>query len=179
MNLLATILALILSIGVAAPPSVWTLLVYSIRLLAVDGEPGSTRYDRALAYRLELVTACAEATDNRTERYICAKVPRFESSYREDIGRCEVIGKAGDKTAWQIVPRSTAENARLCQSRVEDARFHLERVRESRAACRHLPKEEQLAMYARGDCASEEGRKLSRHRFPTDAEIRRLEAEKW
>ena len=181
MNLVAILVSLILSIGgaAAAPPTDWLLLVYSIRLLPIDGEPGSPRYDRALSYRLELVNACAGATEDRTERYICVKVARFESDYREDAGRCEVRGKAGDRTAWQIVPRSPGEAGRLCQSLAEDARMHLERVRESRAACRHLPKAEQLALYARGNCTSEEGKKLSRHRFPTDAEVRRLETERW
>ena len=170
MNLLA-ILTLILSVTMAAPPSVWTLLVYSIRLLPIDGAPGSAKYDRALAYRLKLVTACAEATEDRTERYICVKVARFESDYREDAGRCEIKGKAGDRTAWQIVPRSREEGGRLCQSMVDDARIHVERVRESRAACRQLPVDEQLALYARGSCSSEEGRKLSRHRWPRKREV--------
>jgi hypothetical protein len=106
------------------------------------------------------------------------KLARFESNYREDVGRCAVIGKARDKSAWQIVPRSAAEDKRLCQSLEEDARFHVERVRESRSACRHLPKEEQLALYARGNCTSEEGKRLSRTRFPTDAEVKRLETER-
>lgn len=162
-----------------APPDAWTLLVYSLRLLPIEAAPATPSYDQALAYRLELVNACVEATEDRTERYICVKVPRFESNYREDVGRCGVRGKAGDRSAWQIVPRNEAESGRLCQSLVEDARFHLERVRESRAACRHLPRNEQLAMYARGDCGSEEGRKLSKHRFPTDAEVRRVETERW
>ena len=165
---------------VAAPPSAWTLLVYSLRLLPIAAPTGDSdmpRYDAELAYRLALVNACVAATEDRTERYICTKVPRFESNYREDVGRCKVIGKANDKSAWQIVPRSKAEDQRLCQSLEEDARFHVERVRESRAACRHLPKEEQLALYARGDCSSEEGKRLSRTRFPTDAEVKRLETE--
>ena len=165
----------------ADPPGAWTLLVYSLRLLPIAPPTGDTTapYDAALSYRVALVNACVAATADRTERYICVKLARFESNYREDVGRCEIIGKANDKGAWQIVPRSGAENARLCQTLEEDARFHIERVRESRAACRHLPKEEQLALYTRGNCASEEGRRLSRHRFPTDAEVKRLETERW
>ena len=165
-------------------PSVWTLLVFSLRLLPIAvGEPSATtgvaKGDAELRYRLELVTACFEATEDRTERYICTKVARFESFYREDVGRCRVKGEAGEVTAWQIIPRSKAERERLCVSLLEDAKFHLERVRESRGACRHLPKQEQLALYARGNCTSDEGKKLSRHRFPTDAEVKRLETETW
>ena len=165
----------------AAPPDSWTLLIYSLRLLPIappSNDSDMPRYDAELAYRVALVDACVAATEDRTERYICVKLARFESNYREDVGRCKVIGKANDKSAWQIVPRSEAENKRLCQSLEEDARFHVERVRESRAACRHLPKEEQLALYARGNCTSEEGKRLSRTRFPTDAEVKRIETER-
>ena len=169
-------------------PNAWLLFVFSIRLLAIDGsittadlrDPDKQAvYDRALAYRLELVNACVEATEDRSERYLCVQIARFESSFREDVGRCQIIGKAGDRSAWQIVPRSAAESERLCVTLADDARFAMERVRESRAACRRLPKQEQLSLYARGDCASAEGRKLSRHRFPSDELVRRVETEKW
>lgn len=166
----------------ADPPGAWTLLVYSLRLLPIappTDDASTAIYDAELTYRVALVDACIAATTDRTERYICVKLARFESNYREDVGRCAIIGKANDKGAWQIVPRSKAEDARLCKTLEEDARFHVERVRESRAACRHLPKEEQLALYARGNCTSEEAKRLSRHRFPTDTEVKRLETEKW
>ena len=177
--LLSALIFLFSSSGATPPPDAWHLLVYSLRLLAIEAPIGSEQYDTALTYRLELVNACMEATSDRSERYICIKVARFESNFREDVGRCKIIGKAKDRSAWQIVARSKDESERLCGSLVEDARLHVERVRESRAACRHLPKQEQLALYARGDCSSEEGRKLSRHRFPTDSEIRKLETERW
>ena len=163
----------------AAAPSAWTLLVYSLRLLAVEAPPATPAYDALLTFRVALAEACATATDDRTERYTCMQVARFESNYREDVGRCQKKGAAGEVTTWQIIPRSAAEASRLCVSLVEDARVHLERVRESRAACRHLPKNEQLALYARGSCASAEGKKLSRHRFPYDALVRAVETEKW
>lgn len=159
-------------------PTLLQLLAYTLILLAIRVPIGAQGTgDAEMAYRLELATACIEATTDRTERYICAKIARFESAYREDVGRCTIKGKEGEITAWQIIPRTKKERERLCQSLVEDARFMLERVRESRAACRHLPKNEQLALYTRGDCASVEGRKLSLHRFPTDAEARRVERE--
>lgn len=175
---LATGAAIPLAAGAGTePPDAALLLAYSLRLLPIAQPTGddTTAYDAELAYRKLLVDACVAATVDRTERYICMKMPRYESNYREDVGRCKVVGKANDKSAWQIVPRSDAEDKRLCQSIEEDAKFHIERVRESRSACRHLPKEEQLALYARGNCTSEEGKRLSRTRFPTDAEVRSLE----
>lgn len=139
------------------------LLLFTLRLL-----PAPT--DVELAYRVELAEACTAATTNKTERYLCAKIPRFESLYRIDVGRCEVKGAAGELSAWQILPRNVVEKERLCKTLEEDARFAIERIRESRAACRHLPTEEQLALYARGRCDSEEGRKLSRTRWPYERE---------
>ena len=175
------ILVVLLAAFSVSPPDAWTLLVYSVRLLPISpaADVDQSGYDRALSYRRELVDACIEATTDRTERYVCIKVARYESDFREDVGRCKKRGKAGDRTAWQIVPRNAAEVARLCVTLADDARMHVERVRESRGACRHLPKAEQLSLYARGSCASEEGRRLSRNRWPTDTEIRRLETETW
>lgn len=180
--------ALVLLLANIMAPSAWTLFVFSVRLLPITGsftaddlrDPDKqAAYDRALAYRVELAQACEEATEDRSERYICVQIARYESNFREDVGRCRVIGKSNDRTAWQIVPRNAAESERLCVSLVNDARFALERVRESRAACKHLPKTDQLAIYTRGACNSEEGRALSRHRFPSDALVRKVETEKW
>jgi hypothetical protein len=100
------------------------------------------------------------------------RVARYEGDYRRDVADCVKVGAAGELTSWQIIPRSRAERARLCVSYEEDARVMLERVRESRAACHRLPRREQLALYARGSCASEEGRRLSVTRSPTDEELR-------
>lgn len=157
----------------SAPPDALRLLLFTIRLLPI---PPSTTSDVDTLYRMELVAACVEATEDRLERYLCAKIPRFESSYRVDIGRCEVKGAAGEVTAWQILPRSAAERARLCRSMVEDARVAIERIRESRGACRHLPKAEQLALYTRGRCDSDEAKRLSRVRWPYEHEVRAVES---
>lgn len=148
------------SIGIAA----LRLLLFTLRLLP-------TTNDAELLYRVELVEACAAATTDRTERYICAKIPRYESLYRIDIGRCEVKGAAGEVTAWQILPRGEWDTLRLCRSFTEDAVVAVERIRESRSACRASPPEEQLALYTRGKCDSEEGKKLSRARWPYEREV--------
>ena len=176
-HLLGSLALVFAKIGDAAP-DVFRLLVFTLRLLPIAVPSGAIGTgDADMFYRLELVQACVEATPDRTERYICAKIPRYESLYRIDVGRCEVKGSAGELTAWQIIPRSKEERARLCVSLAEDAKVAIERIRESRKACWRLPKQEQLSLYARGSCESEEGRTLSRHRFPTDAEVRRVEME--
>ncbi len=141
------------------------LFLFSIRLLAAAD-------DEELSYRLKIADACYQAGTTRTEQYLCMKLARFESNYRKDVGICTVKGTAGEMTSWQIIPRNDAERARLCQTERENAIFAIERIRESRAACSALPTDEQLAMYARGNCSSEEGKRLSKTRWPTEGETR-------
>lgn len=134
------------------------LLEYSEQLLP-------SRTPAAAAFRLELVSAVLAVTNDDQEERQLVKLARFESSFREDVGRCKRRGPQGEITAWQIIPRTATERALLCVSLEADARVALERVRESVAACAHLPPEERLSVYARGRCSSAEGRRLSRVRY--------------
>lgn len=122
-------------------------------------------------HRLALAAAIVAVTDDPEEQLILARIPRWEASYREDVALCVVRGAAGEVSAWQILARSRAERAGLCQSLEGDAAVALSRVRESRGACRHLTWSDQLALYARGRCDSEEGKRLSRHRMPSEKQL--------
>lgn len=146
------------------------LALYMHGLLPVQAQT-KEKWEREWLYRLQLAEAISQATSDPGRQLLLARLARFESSYREDVGRCRLNGKAGDRTAFQIVARNDAERARLCVSLADDARFALERINESLTACRKLPAAERLAVYARGSCASEEGRKLSRHRWPSASEV--------
>ena len=145
------------------------LLLFTNNLLAV----GADHWEVEWSYRLRLMLAVLAVTDNPEEQLILAQIPRFESNYREDVGECKVLGSAGEVTAWQILPRSPTERARLCVSLEGDAQVALERIRESMRACRSLPRRDRLALYARGRCLHDTGRRLSRHRTPTDAALAR------
>lgn len=140
------------------------LFLFTLQLLAPPSED-------AVRHRVALVDAVQAATSDPLEQLVLLKVARFESSFRRDVGACRVRGPQGELGAWQILARSDAERARLCVSLEGDARVALERIRESRAACAHLPEPEQLATYARGSCSSREGRRLSRVRWPSAQEI--------
>ncbi len=134
------------------------VLLYMLRLVV-------QRDEADLLFRTELSVAIVAATDVAQGQRQLAKLARFESSFRRDVAECRIKGAAGEVTAWQIIPRNDAERARLCVSLEGDARVALERIAESVAACRDLPEEERLAVYARGRCSSSEGRRLSRVRW--------------
>lgn len=118
-----------------------------------------------LAHRVELARVIAQATPDDRERLILVRVARYESSYREDVSRCAVLGPQGEVGTWQILARSPAERAEVCGSLEGSARVALSRIRASIAACSHLPPLEQGAEYCRGRCSSAEGRRLSRVRW--------------
>ncbi len=145
------------------------LALYMWSLLALQGGP---RWEAEAGYRLRLASAIVAVTDDLEEQLTLARIPRFESSYREDVGTCLVVGAAGEVTAWQILARGRAERAGLCVTLVDDARLALARVRESTRACRHLPRDQRLAIYTRGRCDSVEGRRLSQHRYPGEKIVR-------
>ena len=135
-----------------------TVLLFMIRLLA-------PRTDDDIAYRTALAVAIVSVTDDPQEQRQLAKIARFESNYRRDVGDCRVLGGVGERGAWQILARGAVERAALCVSLEGDARIALARIRESVSACRHLPKEARLAIYARGRCSSAEGQRLSKVRY--------------
>lgn len=117
------------------------------------------------ALRVEIAAAVLAVTDDAHEQALLMHIPALESGYRADVVDCRRRGPQGELTAWQILPRSAAERARLCVSLEEDARVAVERVRESLRACWWLPPAERLAVYTRGSCSSSEGRRLSRQRW--------------
>ena len=139
------------------------LFLFTTRLLAP-----LTDDDVDLRYRI--VGAIVDVTEDETERYLLAKIARFESNYRADVADCRVRGALGEVGPWQALPRSAAEREQVCGSLEGAAAVALARVRESRRACRHLPVDEQLAVYAAGSCSSLAGRRLSRVRWPRRGE---------
>lgn len=123
------------------------------------------RGERDRAYRTELAEAVSTVTDDLQEQILLVAIPRWESSYRRDVGECRRKGPQGEVGAWQILARSDDERRLLCVSLAGDARVALARIRESVTACAALPAPDRLAVYARGRCSSAEGRRLSRVRW--------------
>lgn len=134
------------------------ILAFMLSLMPSRGEKDE-------AFRRELAAAIESVTDDTLERLLLAKIPRFESSYRRDVGECRRKGPQGEVTAWQILPRSDEERKQLCVSLAGDARVALQRIRESLAACARFEASIRLAVYARGRCTSPEGQRLSRIRW--------------
>ncbi len=116
--------------------------------------------------RWQIARAIVGASWDVREQNLLATIARHESRFERAVANCEIMGVAGDRSAWQVVPLSLAEGLALCVSYEQDARIALDRARQSIHACRAYPPAERLAVYARGRCDSVEGRRLSRMRWP-------------
>ncbi len=144
----------------------WILTTLGARLgVLFDMEQQLPSRPGELAYRWELAGAIVAVTDDAWERRQLTKLARYESDLRESVGRCIVLGHDGDRGPWQVIARTAAERVELCESLEQSGTIALERIHESVGACRWLPPEERLAVYARGSCLSAEGRRLSRIRW--------------
>lgn len=104
-------------------------------------------------------------TDDAIERAILMALAQHESGFSPRVARCEKGTTAGGLGTWQIIPRSPFEREVACSG--DAAYVALQRVQESLDACKALPFVDRLAVYARGSCASERGRELSRYRMHT------------
>lgn len=124
-----------------------------------------SRGDSDIAFRARLADAISQVTIDVQEQRQLARLARYESSYVERLAaptclclphECDA-GRA--KGSWQHLARTCPKTL------VIDARVALSHVRTSVRLCSHLPKEERLAVYARGTCDSPEGKRLSRIRY--------------
>ena len=123
---------------------------------------GPLRSAADLDARTYVAAAIVQVTDDVSEAATLMRLGWTESRYVPKVGRCARGVTAGG--FFQVVGREPEEWRRACGSVEDQAWLALERVRESRAACAHLPEPEQLAIYTRGRCASRAGRVLSRER---------------
>ncbi len=141
-------------------------------------EEREIRY-RAIAEDIAEVAAKAgksETMQRRAAAYLVG-VGILESAFARDVDllRCdpERVKKGGcdagsAKSAWQLRGYDVT-------SRRHAAELALAAMNRSFRACRHLPAEEQLAVYASGSCRTEAGRRASRIRVQY---VRKLEARK-
>jgi len=143
---------------------VWRLVSFSIHLL-------STNTNEDIQYRNDLANAIVSVTNNEHEQQLLMSTVRYESSFFVRLGspQCECRRNECDggraRGPWQIIPRSKIEKESLCVSLEQDAKLALSRVRESLRACWRSPPNERLALYLRGNCSNEDGKRLSRIRW--------------
>lgn len=131
----------------------------SLRLAPATGD--------ALVARLELGQAAADVGATAYEARWLAAI-----AYRESTYRLDAVGDHGSSfCAFQIhLPRGArTRDGFRGPDLLEDAhactREALRQLRASLRVCKALPESERMALYARGSCASERGRKLSRDRW--------------
>jgi hypothetical protein len=83
-------------------------------------------------------------------------------AFRESSFQLSAVGDQGRSVCWmQILNGGKA----LLADGDACIRRGIVMLRESMTACAHLPSSERLSLYARGTCASADGRRLSRDRM--------------
>lgn len=134
-------------------------LLASLRLAPASGD--------ALVARAELGQAVADVGATRYEAAWLAAI-----GFRESTFRVDAVGDHGSSfCAFQIhLPRGARTREGLSgEDLTEDAhacaREALRQLRASLHVCKALPENERMALYARGSCASDRGRQLSRDRW--------------
>lgn len=139
------------------------LAAYALAAWMNDRHPAGTW--EGVAMRRELAAAIVAVTDDEHEQRLLGEIAWWESAYRRDVATCKLRGPQGEEGPFQNVARKPSEHGEVCGSFEGAARVGLGRVRESLAVCASSPPEERLAVYARGRCASVEGKRLSRRRW--------------
>lgn len=141
--------------------STFLVVLYMDRLLPL--EQGSKDFQA----RWDVATGIVESSDSPDDWALLAKIARWESVYRPEVFTCKVKSSIGAAGPFQVLPRTFDEQNVLCTDFAESARLALDRVKESRHICNHLPKPEQLAQYVTGSCKSALGKAQSRMRYAT------------
>lgn len=127
---------------------------------------GPLRDAHDLDVRIAAAAAIAATDADDDEAAILVRLAWTEGRFTRRVLRCDGGTTAGGRGLWQVVPRTRADWLASCGTLEEQAALALARVRESRAACAHLPARERLAVYVAGSCASARGRALSKVRVP-------------
>lgn len=147
------------------PSAAFFVLVFLLgSLVSFSERLQPIRSDDDRAMRAELAWSILSSGADEQEARQLMKLAQNESGFARDVATCKRRGKDGEVGPWQELP-SWGTVAVVCASLEGAARVALLRVRQSIAACRHLPPEDRLAGYTRGRCDSPIGRYLSRVRY--------------
>lgn len=147
-------------LGVLKIINILTVFWYTQVLLPL--EPGEENFWT----RINISAAIVEASDDPDDWALLARIARWESWYKPSVADCRQRSSCGASGPFQVIPRSKEEKDLICGDWTESARRALMRVNESRTICWRLPKAEQLAQYATGNCG-DLGKKMSRLRYAT------------
>jgi hypothetical protein len=122
-----------------------------------------------------ILTAIVAVTTEDWEAETLARIGWWESGYRKEHIDCTVIGKAGDRGVFQVIPRNHSEALDACSSNFEiQAKLALSRIRESRKMCeaKGYRGSDILGGYTVGHCVR--GEPLARLRYGDGTLVRSL-----
>lgn len=124
--------------------------------------------------RLVIAAAIVAATDDPDEQSELIAFAKWESFFRTDVLDCKRKGGGFSLGPWQVAPFSAQERKLLCSDLVGSAKLALQRMKDSKRYCRHLPESHRYAQYATGSCSHPQGANLSKVRWATAKKVRAM-----
>ena len=124
------------------------LFVYLFNL-----EPRNISLDVSMAN--DATNAIVAVTSEPWEVETLARIARWESGLRRNIVDCVVLGKLGERGAFQVMARNHSEQLDLCSSDLsKQARIARDRIRESKKVCESqgIRGSDVLGIYTHGRC---------------------------
>ncbi len=123
----------------------------------------------------EAAKGIAITTSVAWEAETLARILRWEGELKPSVVNCTIIGKLGERGAFQVIPRNHSESIDLCSSDLsKQAKIALSRVKESKIACERLGMRgaDVLGLYTHGRCFR--GNRIAAFRFGDGSKLRSL-----
>ena len=126
-----------------------------------------------------LIRSIDTVTQEDWEAETLLRIAYWESRFKKEVVNCTIVGKSGDRGAFQIIPISYSQQLDACSSNYEiQSKLALSRIRESRKVCesKGFRGSDVIGLYTTGKCKS--GDSAARLRFGDGTKLRLLINEK-
>jgi len=129
-------------------------LIFSINLMNKTHDPSWGPYDHQTMRNV--VMGVVDATTDTQFVETLIKISRWESGgFRKDVVNCKILGKLGERGAFQVYPLNEQEKIDLCSSDIsKQATIALKHINSSINICKQygLKSSNLLTIYTHGTC---------------------------
>lgn len=124
-----------------------------LRVLLAMLSLAPVRGEKDALFRIALAQAIVEATGDVQEQDVLARLAWFESGYRRNVARCEILGDHGrSRGTFQVQGITDADRKASCGGLLEQAKLAVSYMHRSAAACPRNEGAMRLAVYVSGRC---------------------------